>query len=165
MRSESFSAGSRRVNGGAQIFTTEDAAMTAFATARTVQCVAWWSGSSSVSATTVSLSDVANGAIPSGRVLSRSTPATPSAVNRSCQRHTQVFDLPIAVMIATLTILSSVSRTIRARWRTTRRLDCLLPCPVRCRDGNADPAAHPTSSHNRAAHEILSRTRPFRLIH
>ena len=36
-------------------------------------------------------------------------------MNRSCQRHTQVFDLPVAAMIATVPSSSSLSRMIRAR--------------------------------------------------
>lgn len=47
--------------------------------------------------------------------MSRSSPSTPSAIYRSCQRHTQVFDLPVAAMIATVPKPSSVSRMIRAR--------------------------------------------------
>jgi hypothetical protein len=73
---------------------------TALAIARTVQCVASCSGGSSVSATTLSTSAVSSGAIPGGLVLSRSKPSTPSAMKRSCQRHTQVFDFPVAAMIA-----------------------------------------------------------------
>ena len=88
---------------------------TALAMARTVQCVASLPGGSSVSATTLSTSDGASGAMPGGRVLSRSRPSTPSAMNRSCQRHTQVLDLPVAAMIATVPRPSSVSRTICAR--------------------------------------------------
>ena len=88
---------------------------TALAIARTVQCVASWRGGSSVSATTLSTSDGASGAIPGGRVLSRSRPSTPSAMKRSCQRHTHVFDLPVAAMIATVPMPSAVSRMIRAR--------------------------------------------------
>ena len=53
--------------------------------------------------------------MPGGRVLSRSRPSTPSAMNRSCQRHTQVLDLPVAAMTPTVPTSSAVSRMIRAR--------------------------------------------------
>src|SRR3546814_1609297 len=80
-----------------QIFTTDDAAIpTALAIARTVQWVASWLGVSSVSFTTLSTKAASRGAIPGGRVLSRSNPSTPSAMNLSCQRHTHVLDLPVA---------------------------------------------------------------------
>ena len=87
----------------------------AFAIARTVQCVASWLGGSSVSSTTLSMSTRSSGAVPGGRVLSRSRPSTPSAMNRSCHRHTQVFDLAVAAMMATVPRPSPVSRTIFAR--------------------------------------------------
>ena len=41
-----------------------------------------------------------NRRLPGGRVLSRSRPSTPSVAKPSCQRRTQVFDLPVAAMIA-----------------------------------------------------------------
>src|SRR3546814_9032215 len=78
-----------------QIFTTDDAAIpTALAIARTVQWVASWLGVSSVSFTTLSTKAASRGATPGGRVLSRSNPSTPSAMNLSCQRHTHVLDFP-----------------------------------------------------------------------
>ena len=55
------------------------------------------------------------GVLPGGRVLSRSRPSTPSCIKRSCQRHTQVFDLPVAAMIAEVPRPSLLSSTIRAR--------------------------------------------------
>ena len=39
---------------------------------------------------------------PRGRVLSRSKPSTPSAAKPSCQRQTQVLDLPARRMISTV---------------------------------------------------------------
>jgi len=36
-------------------------------------------------------------------------------MNRSCQHHTQVFDLPVAAMIATVPMPSAVKNTMRAR--------------------------------------------------
>ena len=35
-----------------------------------------------------------SGCLPGLRVLSRASPATPSAMNRACHRHTTGFDLP-----------------------------------------------------------------------
>ena len=73
---------------------------TAFAIARTVQWVA--SSGGRLERQRHHLVDPAGGErrLPGGRVLSRSRPSTPSAMKRSCQRHTQVFDLPVAAMIA-----------------------------------------------------------------
>jgi hypothetical protein len=53
--------------------------------------------------------------MPGGRVFSRKRPATPSAINRSCQRRTQVFDLPVDAMIAPVPTPSADNSTIRAR--------------------------------------------------
>ena len=50
-----------------------------------------------------------------GRVLSRRSPSKPSAAKRSCQRQTQVLDLPVSRMIAFVPKPSAVSSTIRAR--------------------------------------------------
>ena len=55
------------------------------------------------------------GALPGGRDLSRRRPSTPSCMKRSCHRHTQVFDLPVAAMIAEVPKPSLLSKTIRAR--------------------------------------------------
>ncbi len=50
-----------------------------------------------------------------GRVLSRSRPSKPSSMNRSCQRQTQVLDLPVRRMISFVPNPSAVNRTISAR--------------------------------------------------
>ncbi len=73
---------------------------TAFAIVRTLQCVASGGVSFAVLASTLRFIAADSGARPGGRVLSRSRPSTPSAANRSCQRHTHGFDLPVARMIA-----------------------------------------------------------------
>jgi len=93
---------------------------TAPAMARTVQCVGSWAGGSSVCATTFSTTSSLSGATPGGRVFSRSKPCTPCAMKRSCHRHKQVLDLPVAAMIAVVPKSCSVSRTIRARQRCLR---------------------------------------------
>ena len=50
-----------------------------------------------------------------GRVLSRSSPSKPSAAKRSCQRHTQVLDLPVRRMISIVPTPSALNSTISAR--------------------------------------------------
>ena len=55
------------------------------------------------------------GALPGGRDLSRSKPLTPSCMNHSSERQTQVLDLPVSVMIDELPSPSSLFRMIRAR--------------------------------------------------
>ena len=62
------------------------------------------------------------GAMPGGRDLSRSSPSTPSVMNRSCQRQTQVFDLPVSAMIAEVPRPSTLNKTIRARQTCFRGL-------------------------------------------
>jgi|GEM_PF-3987777 hypothetical protein len=59
-----------------------------------VQCVVSPGGSASVRATTRSATSGPSRIMRDGRVLSRKRPSTPSVAKRSCQRHTQVFDLP-----------------------------------------------------------------------
>ena len=48
-------------------------------------------------------------------LLSRSRLSVPSVMNRSCQRQMQVFDLPVAALIAIVPSPSSLNRMIRAR--------------------------------------------------
>ena len=99
-----------------QIACTVEAAMpAAFAIARNVQWVASYGGGSSVRRTISATRAGAIGALPGGRVLSRKRPSTPSCMNRSCQRQTQVFDLPVSAMIAEVPRPSALRRTIRAR--------------------------------------------------
>src|SRR6476620_4571769 len=50
-----------------------------------------------------------------GRVLSCRRPAMPSFMNRSCQRQTQVFDLPVRRMISLVPTPSALERMIAAR--------------------------------------------------
>src|SRR5215472_999666 len=87
----------------------------AAAIARPVQCVASPGGSARVSSTTRSITVGGNGGRPGLRVLSRSRPATPSRMNRSCQRHTHGFDTPARRMISAVPQPSAVARMIRAR--------------------------------------------------
>ena len=85
------------------------------AIARSVQCVASWGGGACVSRTISATRSAGTGATPGGRVLSRSRPSTPSVMNRACQRQMQVFDLPVAALIAIVPSPSSLNRMIRAR--------------------------------------------------
>src|SRR4051812_31751005 len=68
---------------------------TAAAMALALQWVASCGGSVGVSSTTRSIVACARGGMRGGRVLSRSSPGTPSAANRACQRQTHGLDLPV----------------------------------------------------------------------
>lgn len=77
-----------------------DADAEASAIAAPVQWVAAAGGPPKVSATTLSAIFGSRGGIRDGRVLSRHSPATLSAPNRSCQRHITVLALPVWRMIS-----------------------------------------------------------------
>src|SRR6266480_4897648 len=66
----------------------------AFASIRPVQWVASPGGIPSARSTTRCTVATGSGFLPGLRVLSRISPATPSAMNRACHRHTTGFDLP-----------------------------------------------------------------------
>src|SRR4051794_15911246 len=68
---------------------------TVFAIMAEVQWVASAGGSVWVSITTRSAMLEPSGRMREGRVLSRRRPSYPSCMKRSCQRQTQVFDLPV----------------------------------------------------------------------
>ena len=87
----------------------------AAAMVRPVQCVASPGGSIRVGSTTRSITAGGNGGSPGFRVLSRSKPATPSRMNRCCQRHAQRFDTPARRKISAVPYPSAVDRMIRAR--------------------------------------------------
>jgi hypothetical protein len=87
----------------------------AAAMAAAVQWVASPGGSVGVRATTRSIVACDKGGTRGGRVLSRSSPATPSRMNRSCQRQTHGFDLPVRRTISPVPRPSAVARTILAR--------------------------------------------------
>jgi hypothetical protein len=55
------------------------------------------------------------GGMRDGRVLSRKSPGTPSRMNRSCQRQTHGFDLPVRRMILAVPHPPAVARMILAR--------------------------------------------------
>jgi hypothetical protein len=84
-------------------------------------------------------------------VFSRNRPATPSRINRSCQRQTNGFETPARRMISVLPQASAVARMIRARQRCFCGLFRSATTPANClRRGthlNADPLAHAASWH------------------
>ena len=91
-----------------------------------VQWVVSTGGSLSVSATTRSVTSGPRGGMRDGRVLSRRRPSTPSSMKRSCQRQTQVFDLPVRRMIFVVPAPSALDSTMAARhtcfWAALRSL-------------------------------------------
>ena len=56
-----------------------------------------------------------SGGMREGRVLSRDSASTPSCMNRSCQRQTQLLFLPVRRVISTVPSPAAVNRLIRAR--------------------------------------------------
>jgi hypothetical protein len=69
--------------------------------------------SPSVSSTTHATIASESGAVHGGRLLSRSRPATPAAMNRSCQRHTVALAQATWRMMPTVPTPSALSSTIR----------------------------------------------------
>src|SRR5712672_2188495 len=113
-------------------------------------------GGLEVNATTRSATSGPSGAMREGRVLSRSKPSTPSCMNRSCQRQTQVLDLRVRRMISLVPRPSAESSTTSARqtcfcgaWRsfkiTFSRLRSegfnVMDIPVRTRQTRTSGAA------------------------
>src|SRR5471030_2105018 len=80
-----------------------------------VQWVLSPGGGLEVNVTTRSATSGPSGAMREGRVLSCSKPTTPSCMNRSCQRQTQVLDLLVRRMISLVPRPSAESSTISAR--------------------------------------------------
>jgi Queuosine biosynthesis protein QueC len=87
----------------------------AFAIRTPVQWVVSPGGSPSLSATTRSAVSAPSGLMRERRVLSRSSPSTPSSIKRSCQRQTQVLDFPVRLMISFVPTPSAVNSTIKPR--------------------------------------------------
>ena len=85
------------------------------AIARKVRCVASGGGGPWVRRTTSAVLSAVVFGMPGGRVFSCGNPSTPSAMNRSRQRQTQVFDTPAAAMIALVPGPSPDKRMIRPR--------------------------------------------------
>src|SRR6516165_10018999 len=88
---------------------------TALAIIAAVQWVVSPGGSPRVNATVRSCTLVGSGGMREGRVLSRTRPATPARMNRSCQRHTVTLLVPVRRMISLVPAPSAVNSTIHAR--------------------------------------------------
>src|SRR3954463_3198069 len=122
---------------------------TALAIARPVQWVASPGGASRVNSTTRSTVASDRRGVPGGRVLSRSRPATPSAMNRSCQRQTHGLDLPVRCRIVLVPRSSAVARMISARPTCFLRAAAIGHHRLQAgtlggRNLDGDPVAHPT---------------------
>ena len=103
---------------------------------------------SSVRVTTPSTAALGNGAMRAGRVWSRSRPATPAVMNRSCQRHTaHGFDTPAPRITAAVPQPSAVAKNdprppdvlLRA---VAVRHDRLEPSTIGGAHFDLDPLAH-----------------------
>jgi hypothetical protein len=108
-------------------------------------------GSSMVRATIRSAKGLSFG-MREGRVLSRSSPSTPSAAKRSCQRQTQVLDLPVSRMITFVPTPSALSNMICARQTcfcgALRSLTRAHNRVMSARgDGKGNPSSHAPDSH------------------
>ncbi len=102
------------------------------AMAPAVQCVVSPGGSVSVRATTRCSTSVPSGGMRDGRVLSRSRPAPPAVMKRSCQRQSAVLLVLLRRMISAVPQPSAVSRTIRARQTCFCRLFRSATIAARC---------------------------------
>ena len=133
-------------------WTEEMLTLVALAIVAPVQCVSSLAGASMVSATTRSASEGSSLAMREGRVLSCRSPSTPSAAKRSCQRQTQVFDLPVSPMIAFVPSPSALSLTICALHTgfcgALRSFDqSSEPIDIGERDGKGNAGSHAADSH------------------
>ena len=91
-----------------------------------------------------------SGALPGGRVLSRSSPSTPSCMKRSCQRQITGLALPERRITSKVPQPSAVARMIWARQtcfcgRTAIRDDRLKPMAIFRRDVDDYPCSHAES--------------------
>ena len=119
-------------------------------------------GSASVSATTRAATSGPSGGMREGRVLSCRRPAMPSFMNRSCQRQTQVFDLPVRRMISLVPTPSALERMIAARQAcfcegVTVPGDRFKSAADGPRDRDGNSGAHAPDSHGNRNREIPMR--------
>ena len=127
-----------------------------------VQWVVSTGGSASVSATTRAATSGPSGGMREGRVLSCRRPAMPSFVNRSCQRQTQVFDLPVRRMISLVPTPSALERMIAGRQacfcEALRSLVIASSRPRTDGDRDGNSGAHAPNSHGNRNRGIPIRT-------
>jgi hypothetical protein len=140
------------------------------AIAALAQWVASCGGSSRVRATIRSATEGSSLGMREGRVLSRRSPSTPSAANRSCQRQTQVLDLPVSRMIAFVPMPSAAQQhDLRPPNVLLRRVAVLdqsaKPIKVGGRDGNANAGSHAADSHAASPSGIHARIQMSDAIH
>ena len=136
-----------------------------FAIASAVQWVVSPGGSANVSFRMRSATSAPSGLMREGRVLLRSRPNTPSAMNRSCQRQTAVLATPASRMIAFVPNSGSQEHDATAPDVLLRSVAIanyrLKTAAIGRRDGNGDPGAHAPDSH--APHRNRITTRIFSL--
>jgi len=125
-----------------------------------VQWVAFWHGPAKVKATTRSATSGANGGMREGRVLSRHREATPSALNRSCQRQMTVLAFPVRRMISAVPWPSAVSKTILARQTCFLQLGSVGGAQF-----DLGSFVHSPDSHDRVRRRILKRIEMADLAH
>ena len=149
---------------------TDADAARSLAMAAPVQCVASPGGSASVIATTRSVTSAPSRGMRDGRVLSRSRPSTPSRMKRSCQRQTQVLDVPVCAHDL------GGAAAIRRQQHDPRSPDVLLRAvpirhhrlqtsPVSSVHFNGNSGAHVPNSHTGHRAGIPIRTLPSGIIH
>jgi hypothetical protein len=142
---------------------------TAFVIKLAVQWVVSAGGSVRVSATTRSATPDLSGGMREGRVLSRKRPPYPSCMKRSCQRQTQVFDLPVWHMISLVPTPSALSSTILARHMLLRCVtiprERLQTTAVTGPESDGNSGSHRPDSHAASPAGIPSRIQISDLIH
>ena len=124
----------------------------ASAIAAPVQCIASPDGASIVSVTTLAAIRGSSFGMREGRVLSCRSPSTPSAAKRSCQRQTQVLDLPVSRNDRVRTgPLGAEQNDLRSPDVLLRRVSVFdhtaKPIKLGGRDGKRNAISHAANSH------------------
>ena len=107
-------------------------------------------------------------AVRAGRVLSRSSPATPSVMRRSCQRQTVVLAVSVRRMTSAVPQPSAVSKTIRVRQTCFCGLFRSAATELLTISGiqvDCDAGAHAADLHSRTIEGIQNRIQPLGFIH
>jgi hypothetical protein len=99
-----------------------------------------------VSATMRSATEGSSFGMREGRVLSRRSPSTPSAAKRSCQRQTQVLDLPASRMLFVRPGTLGAQQYDLRQTRFCGALRSLTRARSRG-DGNGNAGSHAADSH------------------